>query len=82
MQINKLTGQPYVPIMGFNTIHGITVGADLSGPSPIHRPSVAFHDIPVIVLNHIIGPNKHQSTHFSWGESCHAERSEASSRRI
>ena len=35
-------------IKAFNTISGITVGADLSCPPPIYRPPVGFHDIPPI----------------------------------
>jgi hypothetical protein len=32
------------PIIAFNMILGISVGADLSRTSPIHRPSLAFSD--------------------------------------
>src|SRR6266487_5902502 len=41
--------------MLINTIHGISVGADLSRTPPIYRPSVALHTIPLILLIHIIG---------------------------
>jgi hypothetical protein len=47
------------PIMLINTIIQTPVGADLSRASPIYRPSVAFHDIPLHVLNSIIGPPWH-----------------------
>jgi hypothetical protein len=45
-------------------IHNIfrpSVGADLSCTSPIHRPSVAFHDISLILLKHIIVPTADSS---------------------
>jgi hypothetical protein len=44
------------PIMLMNKIIHLSVGADLSRPSPIYRPSVAFHNIPFILLNSIVGP--------------------------
>jgi hypothetical protein len=39
-------------IMSHNKITPITVGADLSRPQPIYRPSVAFTISPYIVKNH------------------------------
>ena len=42
--------------MLMNTIPQTPVGADVSRTSPIYRPSVAFHTIPLIVFIHIIGP--------------------------
>jgi hypothetical protein len=52
-------------IIAFNKIRGICVGADVSAfckfsryPSyfvnPHYRPSVGFHDIPLILLNFMI----------------------------
>ena len=62
MRINKVTLTPVgadlsctSPIMQFNTITGISVGADLSCTPPIYRPPVTVHDIPLILLNCIIG---------------------------
>jgi hypothetical protein len=39
-------------IIAFNTIRGISVGADLSRPPPIYRPSVAFTISPSFAKNH------------------------------
>ena len=70
----------YVPIMAFHTIHGMSVGADLSAFR-------AIPDIPLHLFICIIGPNIHQPKLLSRVSSCsphvcHAERSEASHVRV
>ena len=45
-------------IMSWNKISWTAVGADVSRPPPIHRPSLAFSDISLHVLNCIIGPRR------------------------
>ncbi len=57
--------------MHINKIIGTSVGADVSA-------FVGFHNTPLHLIIHIIGPNTHQPMHRSWGESCHAECNEAS----
>ena len=44
------------PIMQINKIFRPPVGADLSCPSPIYRPSEDVPNIRIILLNAIIGP--------------------------
>ncbi len=43
------------------TINKTVVGADLSRPSPIYRPSVHLIDNLIIWLNRIIAPGKRNS---------------------
>jgi hypothetical protein len=56
MACNKYAVFPYEPIELIHKIFRPSVGADVSRPPPIYRPSVAFHDIPFILLNYNIGP--------------------------